>query len=628
MKLNVSRMVLFAMTQAVVVCLLLFFLAAPSLGASQESMDKSNAIQTTNIFTASPMQERAETLQTAPPIGSAQLLSKENAAQLVQNAVVMPFWDKADQSKGLRVLQHDKTLAKGAVVEQAFALPGQPIKKLVAKNPSWLFMIDESPGAHFAHPVKLVLVDRTTGERQEMEADWWPKVNNVQLFDKEAIRTDPSLTTFYSKPIAEVKPSTAFGLLGQWGNIHPLINCDIWAVLVCGYNDISDTFDDDTNGMYSVLRGLGVPDDHIFYVSPHSGHAGVDRPTSRTNVRWAINEVASRSDIKDKVLFLYSSHGNVNFVSCVPGSPDGGSITANEMDNWLDAINCKEMTIIIEACHSGSFIGKYKDGTYMAAENELTGDGETNRVVFTSASTDTSSWGDVDGASDPNPADTGSESIYGYVMAFNIASADTNGNGRISFGEAYQYAWDNDVTRILDWNMPQMIEAGLNKANVYHQCLQYECYPNLPSPVLTLAGTEDYTTSSGEFTRYKIPVTNWNAYPSELFQAAPDLPPCGLNTESSRTWVDIFDLRGNRLYGFCALAAPSNLQNLWFAVKKGETPPQGVYIVLKDRRCNQDYTSNRVTIEHRNLALTPVKAKTLIQEPMRIAGEVQYNSPS
>jgi hypothetical protein len=252
--------------------------------------------------------------------------------------------------------------------------------------------------------------------------------------------------------------------------------------------------------------------------------------------------------------------------------------------------------------------------------------GETNRVVFTSASTETSSWGDVDGASDPNPADTGSESIYGYVMSFNVASADTNGNGRISFGEAYQYAWDNDVTRILDWNMPQMIEAGLNKANVYHQCLQHECYSNLPSPVLTLTGTEDYTTSGGEFTRYKLSVTNWNAYPSELFQAAPDLPPCGLNTESSRTWVDIYDLRGNRLYGFCALGAASDLQSLWFAVKKGETPPQGAYIVLKDRRCNQDYTSKRVTIEPRNLVLAPVKAKAL--EPMKIVGEVQHNSPS
>jgi len=132
-------------------------------------------------------------------------------------------------------------------------------------------------------------------------------------------------------------------------------------------------------------------------------------------------------------------------------------------------------------------------------------------------------------------------------------------------------------------------EAGNVEATV-------EVLVELPSPDLILIGTEDHTTSSGNFTRYKLSVTNWNAYPPELFQAAPDLPPCGLNTESSRTWVDIYDLRGDRIYGFCALGSPSNLQNLWFAVKKGETSPQGVYVVLKDRRRNQDYISNRVTI--------------------------------
>lgn len=621
MRSNEFRKLLAATTWAATVSLLILCPAGLSLGASLESTD--DVKETTAVLKAGPMLKRAELIQTSPAIGSMELLNQETAAQLVQNAVVAPLWERADQSKGLRVLQHDEMLAEGVVIEPAFAPLGGSTRRMVAQNQSWLFMIDELPGAHFAHPVKLVLVDAITGERQEMETDWWPKVNDVQLFDTEPARTDPKLTTFYIRPTAEVKLSTSSGVLGQLERIKPKINCDVWAVLVCGYNDLPDTFDDDTNGMYSVLRNLGVPDDHIFYVSPHAGHAGVDRPTSRSNVQWAINEVAAQSDIKDKVLFLYSSHGNVNFVSCVPDIPDGGSITASEMDTWLDAISCKEMAIIIEACHSGSFIGKYKDGTYIAGENELTGDGETNRVVFTSASTDTSSWPDIDGGSDPNPADTGSESIYGYMMAFSIASADTNGDGRISFGEAHQYAWDNDVTRILGWNVPQLIESGLNKANVYHQCLQYECYSNLPSPKLTLIGTEDYTTSGGEYTRYKLSVTNWNAYPAELFESAPDLPACGLNTESSRTWVDIYDDSGKRLYGFCALSSPSDLQNLWFAVKKGETPPKRVYVVLKDRRCDEEYTSNQVTTEQKILAIAPANMNVVqIKEPMSVVGKM------
>ncbi|HNR57710.1 MAG TPA: C13 family peptidase, partial [Methanothrix sp.] len=358
MRSNESRKLLAATTWAVTVSLLLLCSAGLSLGASLESTD--DVKETTAVLKTSPMLKRAELIQRSPAIASLELLNRETAARLVQDAVVAPLWERADQRQGMRVLQHDEMLAEGAVIEPAFAPLGGPARRMVAQNQSWLFMVDELPGAHFAHPVKLVLVDAATGEQQEMETDWWPKVNDVQLFDTETIRTDPKLTTFYKKPAAEVKLSTSYGALGQVGEIKPLINCDVWAVLVCGYNDLPDSFDDDTNGMYSVLKNLGVPDDHIFYVSPHAGHAGVDRPTSRSNVQWAINEVAARSDIKDKVLFLYSSHGNVNFVSCVPGSPDGGSITADEMDNWLDAISCKEMAIIIEACHSGSFIGKYK----------------------------------------------------------------------------------------------------------------------------------------------------------------------------------------------------------------------------------------------------------------------------
>ncbi|HNT72827.1 MAG TPA: hypothetical protein PKK92_07195, partial [Methanothrix sp.] len=97
----------------------------------------------------------------------------------------------------------------------------------------------------------------------------------------------------------------------------------------------------------------------------------------------------------------------------------------------------------------------------------------------------------------------------------------------------------------------------------------------------------------------------------------------GLNTESSRTWVDIYDASGIRLYGFCALSSPSDLQNLWFAVKKGETPPKGVYVVLKDRRCDEEYTSNQVTTEPKILSIAPLN-RTVVQmrEPMSVVGKV------
>jgi hypothetical protein len=116
--------------------------------------------------------------------------------------------------------------------------------------------------------------------------------------------------------------------------------------------------------------------------------------------------------------------------------------------------------------------------------------------------------------------------------------------------------------------------------------------PVLPNPVLYLTSTEFYSTGGQNFIRYNYDVFNKDAYPDTLFAAAPALPPCGRNTNSSRTWVDFFDSRGKRLYGFCALGKAADLGKIWFALPDGEVPPSYVYIELNDRQTNTKYKSN------------------------------------
>ena len=114
----------------------------------------------------------------------------------------------------------------------------------------------------------------------------------------------------------------------------------------------------------------------------------------------------------------------------------------------------------------------------------------------------------------------------------------------------------------------------------------------LPNPVLYLTSTESYTVNGQNFVRYRYDVFNRAAYPAELFAAAPALPPCGANANSSRTWVDFFDQGGHRIYGFCALGNPGNLSQIWFSVPEGQVPPSYVYIELNDRQTNTKYRSN------------------------------------
>jgi hypothetical protein len=116
--------------------------------------------------------------------------------------------------------------------------------------------------------------------------------------------------------------------------------------------------------------------------------------------------------------------------------------------------------------------------------------------------------------------------------------------------------------------------------------------PPLPNPILYLTGVEYYSTPSGQFVRYRYDVFNKDLYPAAMFAAAPALPPCGANANSSRSWVDFFDSRGRRLYGFCALNSPQQLGSIWFALPEGQIPPSYVYIEIVDRQTNTRHRSN------------------------------------
>ena len=117
-----------------------------------------------------------------------------------------------------------------------------------------------------------------------------------------------------------------------------------------------------------------------------------------------------------------------------------------------------------------------------------------------------------------------------------------------------------------------------------------------PNPVLYLMGTEAYETGGKTWIRHNYDVQNKDQYPAAMFAPAPSLPPCGTNTNSSRTWVDIFNGRKpyGRIYGFCSLGSPQDLGSLWFAVEKGVRPPSLVFIKITDRQTGEVKPSGRV----------------------------------
>jgi len=131
--------------------------------------------------------------------------------------------------------------------------------------------------------------------------------------------------------------------------------------------------------------------------------------------------------------------------------------------------------------------------------------------------------------------------------------------------------------------------------------------PLIPNPVLVFDRVEDGVNSVGDpVRRWYFNVSNFADYAPDLFAATSAYGPCGLNTTPSRTWVDFFDAGDDsRLYGFCGLGDPANLNGIWFGTVETSPgsgvfpapPAAGVYIKLLDRSTTPatEYPSNTVS---------------------------------
>lgn len=117
----------------------------------------------------------------------------------------------------------------------------------------------------------------------------------------------------------------------------------------------------------------------------------------------------------------------------------------------------------------------------------------------------------------------------------------------------------------------------------------------LPKPELTYKGSVD---GGSGFTQYNFAVVNYQAFSDELFQAAPDLPPCGRNNSASRTWTEIFDDAGRRIYGFCAMKSSTELQKLWFALPAATRPPKWIRVRIQDRRTGRSSEGRLDIVNH------------------------------
>ena len=135
------------------------------------------------------------------------------------------------------------------------------------------------------------------------------------------------------------------------------------------------------------------------------------------------------------------------------------------------------------------------------------------------------------------------------------------------------------------------IEQVVNQIMVWFGGEGGQCEPVLASPEIKFLDVENVAGTDN--LRYTLGVENSERFPNRLFVDAPDLPPCGENEASSRTWISIHNAENDMyIYGFCAMDDMPT--QLWFAGQAGQYP--AVYIDLHDRKCDHHYISNVIEI--------------------------------
>ena len=193
--------------------------------------------------------------------------------------------------------------------------------------------------------------------------------------------------------------------------------------------DLGERFQNDALGMYNALNDTyyGYTDENIYFISPQNGSLPIDNTTTKSNIEWTINHIATLAQSGDQVLVWWIGHGkpdslSVRFIRSNRNvTSKNTSISAVELDNLLDNITCSEMFILLEACYSGSFIDNLN---------------ETNRLIYTSTNATQEGKGTF----------THCFWAWATYMAIdpdlNASDADNNSDNRISLYELYKFAYD------------------------------------------------------------------------------------------------------------------------------------------------------------------------------------------
>ena len=196
-------------------------------------------------------------------------------------------------------------------------------------------------------------------------------------------------------------PIIIFGLLGTWGLINSTNSGRRLALIVNTWNDFPSENTTDVDAMpaqalqaYFALRSIGFSDEDVYLMLYHPNQSLIDVDgdgsndleqatidndvVDMANLGAALENLASNLTQYDEAIVYVVGHGyNMSESSSAFSFENGDLVTETEFDRWLDLIECKHLTILLDFCYSGDFAGSLKD---------------TGRLIVSAAEDGKESW--------------------------------------------------------------------------------------------------------------------------------------------------------------------------------------------------------------------------------------------
>ena len=405
------------------------------------------------------------------------------------------------EGRGLVGAESSACMADGVLSSDDVAIADRGVQVPIPYERFHFVFIDDRPGANWAHPCKYVFISEDLSSFAVMYKMMPPRLVDRATNGRIGLSTvlKEAAVPAAPKSLEALKNSVYSYANGFESNALTYSAGDkskSYFVLISGGEDAEGNgirFWFDTAMMYSTLtKKYGVSKDKIFvYVSDGTstakdanlgdyenpvlvdsprdldgdGVSDIDGASNRSTITAAFTSLAGQLKSDDQLFVFVTSHGGPSWdggVCACMFNPDMSNeagydwIEDYELSDWTKNMKCP-VAFLVETCYSGGFV----DDICKTA----------NRVIATACNDHELSYGTLGYGMEEEWDGLGKTHSYNkfaapFISAFRgcqpagyygwghpwedssmIANADANGNGLVSFKEAWTYACANDEKR-------------------------------------------------------------------------------------------------------------------------------------------------------------------------------------